>query len=740
MPRGDAPSPAAGQPPSRQSSVTELELAFAQDPSSDAFLALCEAYLAQQRFMEAMVVCKKGIKQHPDLLDGHLMMLRVYEAQGKLPRAQQLLADLTDRFSDAPALALAEGRIAEAAGEQERAVAAYQRAVADEQTREEAAAALGRLGAPVAAAPAPVPAPAERAPSADARADSVAASGPATTVATAAAVPAALVPEPWQPPAEQSQVLDQLAEAVAAERPPRGNARTVLRTAAVLLVASIVFVGYRVYQKNRVEAIDALLTEAMPAFRQDMYASYRRAASAFEEILSEHDGDHPLTLGLLAHTYAILAHEHADSDARTRLKPALARAQADAPEVSHTVAAVALDALYSGGGGPVAARQAAPPVRALLDRVAEKEGAAPYADLTMGIIQVEAGQYEAARTSLARASGLEPSSVRAKVWHGRAAVRGGHFDVARGVFRGALSLSREHPGARTGLVLAFIAKGQLPAAANELVKFDEFSRKNSKEISVRDQARAEFARSAIARASADEPLAKAYYERAVELDPKNPDFPYGLGEWLIDQQRGREALPHLQKAVAMDPNRPLFLVALAEAQMRSRKWSEAKKSIDQAFALAPEQYEVLFAKARWLRRRKKRDAEDFIKGLIERYEAPARLELGRLHRAKGDLEAATEQLEGAIKKMQRYPKAFQGEILLSYGKLMLDRKDETVALNAFRRAAKFGAVEAWYRMALMLRDARGAGRTEAKQACQQYLGAGRSLRYSSHAERICASM
>ena len=63
--------------------ISELEMAFAKDPGSDAFLALSRAYLAQSRFMEAMVVCKKGIKSRPDNIEGRLLLARVYSGQGK---------------------------------------------------------------------------------------------------------------------------------------------------------------------------------------------------------------------------------------------------------------------------------------------------------------------------------------------------------------------------------------------------------------------------------------------------------------------------------------------------------------------------------------------------------------------------------------------------------------------------------------------------------------------------------
>src|SRR5271165_6897397 len=78
------PSPA--KPPSPQE-LAKLEHAFASDPSSDAYRPLAEAYLGMGRFMEAMVVCKKGVKAHPTRPDPRVLLARVYADQGKDKKA-----------------------------------------------------------------------------------------------------------------------------------------------------------------------------------------------------------------------------------------------------------------------------------------------------------------------------------------------------------------------------------------------------------------------------------------------------------------------------------------------------------------------------------------------------------------------------------------------------------------------------------------------------------------------------
>src|SRR3954467_6000520 len=91
-------------PPGR----AKLEHVFAAPPSSDAYKPLAEAYLGMGRFMEAMVVCKKGVKAHPNRPDPRLLLARVYADQGKDKKAlEELQAALGVAPNDKVALRMA---------------------------------------------------------------------------------------------------------------------------------------------------------------------------------------------------------------------------------------------------------------------------------------------------------------------------------------------------------------------------------------------------------------------------------------------------------------------------------------------------------------------------------------------------------------------------------------------------------------------------------------------------------
>src|SRR5687768_8272224 len=87
--------------------LAKLEHAFATEPASQAYKPLAEAYLGMGRFMEAMVVCKKGVKAHPSMPDPRILLARVYAEQGKDKKAiEELLGALQVAPRDKLALRL----------------------------------------------------------------------------------------------------------------------------------------------------------------------------------------------------------------------------------------------------------------------------------------------------------------------------------------------------------------------------------------------------------------------------------------------------------------------------------------------------------------------------------------------------------------------------------------------------------------------------------------------------------
>lgn len=773
----DRSSPALDASGARRKTITDLELAFAQNPSSPVFVELCEAYLAKNRFMEAMVVCKKAGRSQPDAVEPKLLLARVHEAQGRLPRALDVLEELSRKRPDDPAVTAALGRVRLSSGDEAGGIAALKRALDLDPAIQEAVDLLEERGIAYPEPPPPPPAGIARgfvAPAAPgsglsnlpighaptggpvdgqgpgqmppgASGPSLAAPGSAYMYgpsASSGVFPAVAPPVGFDgasgsgiyriPPQllEGEAELERLAQQVAEERPSRGRPRTTAFLLAVLLVASAAIVGLRFANKAKVEAIDRLSKEAVQAFDRDLYASYKRAADALEDILETQEPGHPKTAARLAHVYAILLTEHLERSVKPRLEAVVALAEDRAPGDPHTVAARGLLRLAESEDRLAGAAAAA---EELARAAAAHETSVPtFIDLTLGIAEHELGEVDSAHQRLRRVAEFMGNNVRARVWHARAAASAGHLATAQRSFVQARKAEPRHPGAIAGLALVTLARGNLAGATEALDMFETLESEGSRDISPKDRALAIFAKSELLRRDANEVAADVEYERALRLDPGNADFPFQRGRGLLDRDRLEGAVTYLSKAVEMEPGRWTFRVELAEALMLAKRFEEAKQHLDFALDKAPSELKVALAKARYLRRTDAPGAEAYlVEALPERFpEAKVEigLELGRYFRAKGDLAKAEQQLSDAIKTFAGRSQTLQSDVLVSYGLVAHDagRRDE--AVQAYRAAARRGNLDALALLAVLLQTGSSEERAEALDAGRRYLAAGKALR------------
>lgn len=141
--------------------IPKLEMEFAKNPTLEACLPLCEAYLDAKRFMEAMVVVKKGIKGSPTDPRGRVLLARVYADQGKLPKAEQELQGALQEFPGSPIALEMMGRVLMEQGKRDEAAGALQAALQSDPNLSRARNMLQQLGfaapPPVQVAPQPVP-------------------------------------------------------------------------------------------------------------------------------------------------------------------------------------------------------------------------------------------------------------------------------------------------------------------------------------------------------------------------------------------------------------------------------------------------------------------------------------------------------------------------------------------------------------------------------------------------------
>jgi len=540
---------------------------------------------------------------------------------------------------------------------------------------------------------------------------------------------------------EGEDELEAIANKVAQTPPKRGNpvVSVILIFTCLILVGAIV--AYRIYEKNKTEAIADLTRTATAAVKQDTFRGYQNAAKVYERILQEHHSTHPLTLGRLARVYAIIWGEHGDSARLNELDQVLKLAKKHAPEVSYTKSAEGLRLLYGNTDSVQGAQAAKGVLSPYLKEVEAKGGEASVAGMTLGLSELELGNYDSAVSTLRSVSKRMPSNVRAMVLSARAYFRAGRLGKAEFAYTKALKMSRgtDHPSARVERALVRLQRGELQRSDEDIKAFRENLRKYPKDVSEQDRALAEYARSEVLRSAGYEPEADAAYRNAVEKDPRNADFPFGKGRWLLKLGRASDAITPLKQALKLEPNRRSFLIGLAEAEIETSNFKEASQRLETVLAATPNNIDALVVKGKLLSKQRKPEGKKFHADFVASSGGHVRalVQQAAYLRAMSKDKEAVASLEKAIESMTRYSPSIQAQVLLAYGRLKEVVGEELVAVKCFKKAAEFGELEGWYHVIRIQSKGNAASQREAKMACEKYIAAGTAQRHHAEAMAMC---
>jgi tetratricopeptide (TPR) repeat protein len=580
--------------------LASLEHAFAADPSSDAYRPLTEAYLAAGRFMEAMVVCKKGVKAHPDDPAPRVLLARVYADQGKDRKAlEELQAVLQAHPRDAAANRMA-GALHLRLGEKDAGADALRRAAeiapGDPETQELLAkhGIAARSSQPAAGGP-PVaprvaaghgapghgaPRPASSAPRAAPTARPAAPASPSRPAADESVdvridedtpVPSrqrsiAYAQELADKYATQEFALGKTGEWRKARRRGKGTLITTIALFAVLGVSLGGWVVVNKARKARIEAIDRLLKEIVEQVDKDSYPGYQEAARKAAAVLEE-DGASIAGHAFLAYADALLWAEHGEPD---RLRDeALAHVEAGRKlgQHSHLVAAEAYLRF------PTDAQGAVKDLAAFLER---EDAESVLLDGTLGILQMRAGDLDAARDTLSGAQKTNPGDVRIASMLGEQYRRRaeGYELQASGFYDYALRINKDHVPSLLGKAALLVDRGQYDEAWKAL----EMVLGTQGAASKRQQAIARALRGSILAAQGRKAEGTAEEEAAAKLDAANAEIPYLVGQRRLRDGDAAGAAESLQRAISMDPRRLDFIVELVKALLQ--KQGGAKEAID----------------------------------------------------------------------------------------------------------------------------------------------------------------
>ena len=757
--------------------LAKLEHAFATDPSSNAYRPLAEAYLSVGRFMEAMVVSKKGVKAHPNIAEPRLLLARVYQQQGKDRKAlEETLGAIQVAPTDKVALRIAaelQLKLGELEAGRANLLKAYQLDSQDTET-------LAMMGQwkvePPRAAP-PVLAPVQTTARVPARAAAEARIGE---------VPPPAPPGPRRSAAAPAQRGSNGASG--AEEPSRrervGSARSVLeeestsdrlrpaprvpsmrRTVAIVLLLAIPLAGGSYFlwgrwkaQRNR--EIKKNLATAAEQLRHDSYESYKRASIAADKVL-ELDPGSTAAHGYLAYAYVVRWGEHGGGDEARKLAEEHLEAGKRGGEVSsHLYAADALYQHYSGKDS-----QGLHDLEQRIRSFDAENRKSSLMYLTLALIQMNSGDLEHARESLDTAQALAPDDARIYAALGTLNRRRGQDNEAAKSFDFALRYEKDHPEALLGKALLILQQDrpEYTIAAKVIRKLIE----SDPPPSPRQLATAHLVRSLlISRVSSEMPEYKPESQRQLSeitgvpvdrtraqseaqkaeetgfaLDRTNPELHVIKGRRLLFEQKTDAALSEMRLAIKMDPTRAHFYVELARALMQKPGGEkDAQEALVNALKTVHDSPKLLVMLGNAYRRQGKLD--DALAQYSRALNDPkarnpeARLAMGSIYRERKEYPKAAQALEKSAQEFIGQP----GKLAAVYselGRVYEEKGDRAKADEVFQKAlaADEEYSPAYYHYARFLSsDARQA--SKAKTTAQEYLKRDPRGEFATEAQRM----
>ena len=698
---------------SNAADVHALELDFQKRPNSDAFVGLVEAYLSNKRYGDAMIVCKRGIKNQPQDPRGRLLLARVYLEQGKPPKAEQELQQLLSLFPDNLDALIMQADVYKNSGRKSDAIAMLQKVMVAQPGRTDVKEALKGLG--VEDAPPPPPPP------------------PMPTYAPPPSGPRDIFSNDPEPEFQRQDVLlddnPRRPTTSGGFIPPKkpGSAKTLLITVLVLVIGLVSWLGYYINHVNQVRKIDLLLREAKPQIEKNTYISLREALQTYQKVLEVDDKNVTANAAIAYFEYWLYG-DQLVADAKPLAEKALATAQlaSEKEDTAYRIAARGMAKLYANDPNGAIGE---------IDPKIKAGAAAPVISLVLADAYLAIGKESEAKEALQRAAALSAADNQVLSREGEGNLDEGKYEGAKGYFDQVLSQESGHPGALIGRILANLGRKQeAPEAADK--DFEKLSSIPAEYLTPRWQAGMLWSKGLLDLRRGKKEDAQKSFDEANKI----PGAAHNV-RWLAVRAKVYGTMGMHQLAVedykAVLAKRPNFRpaeVGLTMAYSSLNKPAEAMTFVDQLLAKDPTDVEILLVRARALRTQNKLDdaITAYNKVLAQqKSNFDAKIELAQLYRQKRDFPKAQEVLTTMLKaneaKGHNYAVA-----LVELGRTYLDAGDLERAKPSFTEAITKDQTypDSYYFLGRTLK-----GKPQ-KEALARYVSMAPSGAYAADAERM----
>jgi tetratricopeptide (TPR) repeat protein len=737
--------------------LSKLESAFAAD--ARAFVPLTTAYLQLGRFMEAMVVCKKGIKAVPDSVEGRLLLGRVYAEQGKVPKAiEEVKAVLATNPGNADAHYF-HAQMLERSGRFDDAIESFKETIRQNRRHEGAWSALRAKGIDFNPGPSPEEIAAQRAAEEAARraaeeaarrleeerlaaeaavaaeaaalraqqakaAALAAAMGPRTTgsmpriTGSMAVNDPSLAPTPTVDPAFAAAYAQTL---YGYQGPQTQTGKKGLGfgftfgLGALLLLVLVGFGGGMWRYRAQQDEVLALLREQQALVKKDTTLGHKKALDKLEAALKI-DDDNDIAVSQYAYSLNLLA-DRGVKEVEAKVAEATARAKKKAPQHPLSVAAQMVAARLSGNaaGAEALGRQLNADSKAL-----------PVP------VRVELGRALAAQGKIADMVAVADSlrdvpDVNALVFVGEAYRRTGDNFRARQALDNALKTELYHDPARSLRALLILEQEDvvnLPVALDDVTTLIDLGKDA---VGNRQRGYATLGRALIGQRvrAGSEKETQRDIDAARLLLRADPEMPLFDALQAKANKDWAGAIKLLGDAIKLDTFRIAPYLQLIEIAARAKKFDVADKAYADARTIFGDNLDLGLARAARLNADDKSDeALAHLQGMLKTNDvAEVHRDIGRVWMKKGDVQKSVENLKKAAEKASSRSPSIQANVYTWLGRALAKADDHAQAKESYAQAlaatSEFPATYFHLGVSLMVLGEEAA----AKDAFQKYLRA-----------------